>query len=448
MKTWSTCAKSVLTLIALMAMGTNAHAQLLKKLGKSAENAAKRTVERRVERETEKKTDAALDSILEPGSNEKKEKDSPLSNGGDSGISGNGQEAGGKTAHPGSASGTNGPQAMTVYSKFDFVPGDKILFFDDFSEDYIGDFPSKWDTNGSGEVVATDGTSEKWFELKSGSTYFPELSELPEDYTIELDLLTMGLDQKTSSVAVLDINLEENNAYDYYRAGKNGVNIRLPLAQYTDVNIRVWNKINNESIINNDVDSDIRQAVLNRPHISIAVNGQRLRFWVNETKFIDIPKLVPAGKVLNYIRFSPDGLENGKDRIFIKNLKVAAGGIDLRKKLLSEGKVSTNAILFDSGSANIKPQSMGIIRQIAQVLQQETSMNLKIVGHTDSDGADDSNLKLSKARADAVKTTLSSIYDIDAKRLSTEGKGESEPLVDNASPQEKALNRRVEFIKQ
>ncbi|MCL4152429.1 UNVERIFIED_CONTAM: hypothetical protein GTU68_058041 [Idotea baltica] len=91
---------------------------------------------------------------------------------------------------------------------------------------------------------------------------------------------------------------------------------------------------------------------------------------------------------------------------------------------------------------------MGIIRQVYQVMQQDASINLKIVGHTDADGDDKTNLTLSKNRAEAVKTALIQIYGVDAGRLSTDGKGESEPLQDNATSEGKAQNRRVEFIKQ
>jgi outer membrane protein OmpA-like peptidoglycan-associated protein len=143
-----------------------------------------------------------------------------------------------------------------------------------------------------------------------------------------------------------------------------------------------------------------------------------------------------------------NGFKDGEERLFISNLKVAEGGLDLRRTLIADGKVTTNGILFDVGSANIQPQSMGIIRQISQVLLQEQDMNLKIVGHTDADGGDETNMKLSKERAEAVKKALVSVYGISEGRLSSEGKGESEPIADNTTLNGKAQNRRVEFIKQ
>ena len=157
--------------------------------------------------------------------------------------------------------------------------------------------------------------------------------------------------------------------------------------------------------------------------------------------------MIPSGGVLSTLKFHVDNFKDGKERLFITNVKVNEGGLDLRRTLISEGKVSTNGILFDSGSTNIKPQSMGIIRQISQVLNQEGDMNLKIIGHTDADGDETSNLSLSEKRAQAVADALVSLYGISSERLVAEGKGESEPLHDNKTEDGKAQNRRVEFIK-
>ena len=181
---------------------------------------------------------------------------------------------------------------------------------------------------------------------------------------------------------------------------------------------------------------------------SISVTKNRYRLWINETKYVDIPRFIQELNVLNYLKFHINNFKDGEERLFITNLKVAEGGVDLRRKLMSEGKISTNGILFDSGSANIQPRSLGIVRQISQVLMQDENINLMIVGHTDSDGNDDTNLKLSKARAEAVKNALVNIYNISANRLSSDGKGELSPVADNSSTEGKAQNRRVEFIKQ
>ena len=418
--------------------------QILKKLGKRAERAVERTVENRVDREASKKTDEVLDSILEPGS-----KKSPTDTQIENPLPPSGQDNPGNVGgnnDSGSTPGQPTKKTIEVYSKFDYVPGDKPLFFDDFSNDFIGDFPSKWNTNGGGEVVSINDSDEKWFELISGYNiyYIPDIPNLPEEYTIEFDIMALGLDNKTSSTSFLRVALSDD---DKFKDGANFVHAHIPFCQYSPIGITMANHINNKREIYSVVRADLRDEILDRPHVSIAVNKQRFRLWVNEEKHIDIPRIVPQGAVLKSLKFHMNNFKDGKERVFISNLKVAEGGLDLRRKLISEGEVSTNGILFDSGSANIQPQSMGIIRQISQVLQEENGMNLMIIGHTDADGPEDANLSLSQKRAAAVKNALVSVYGISDSRLQTQGKGESQPIGDNNTPDGKAQNRRVVFKK-
>ncbi|WP_246109144.1 OmpA family protein [Seonamhaeicola algicola] len=341
---------------------------------------------------------------------------------------------------------TNASDNLEIYSKFDFVPGDELIYFDDFSQDFIGDFPSKWNTNGSGEVVKLSKANGKWFEFKSGyGIYFMPLidNKLPEEYTIEFDLFTEGLSNNTSSTAKLNIIFDDNQGFSY---GNNYAKAAIPFGQYSAFGIDVDNNNGSNQRINVTVTADLRNKVLNNPHISIAVNKKRFRLWVNQTKYIDIPQLIYNTNIA-FLKFELRGTAEGEEHIFISNLKIAEGGIDLRRQLMAEGKVSTNGILFDSGLATIKPQSFGIIRQISQVLNQDQNIKLNIIGHTDTDGSNDSNLKLSKARAEAVKNALVNVYKISENRLSTQGKGETEPVADNNTANGKAKNRRVEFVK-
>ena len=434
--------KTLLSFLFIFTFSTAVQGQILKKLGKRAQRAAERTIERRVDKETTEKTDQALDSILEPGSkgpstNPQVGDPLPPSGQGNPGVSSGNSEG----TFP-----TSGEKTIEVYSKFDYVPGDKPLFYDDFSNDFIGDFPSKWNTNGGGEVVSTNNSEVKWLELISGyNIYFiPDVPKLPEEYTIEFDIMALGLDRQTSSTAKLRIALSDDNKF---KNGANFVHASIPFCQYSPIGITMSNHINNKREIYSVVRADLRDEIMAGPHISIAVNKQRFRLWVNEEKHIDIPRIVPQGGILSTLKFNMNNFKDGKERVFISNLKVAEGGLDLRRTLISEGEVSTNGILFHSGSANLQPQSMGIIRQISQVLQQENSMNLLIIGHTDSDGQEDTNLTLSQKRALAVKEALVSVYGIDGGRLQTDGKGETEPVGDNTTPDGKAQNRRVVFKK-
>jgi len=335
------------------------------------------------------------------------------------------------------------PGEFPVNTKFDYVPGEVLMVFEDFEEDALGDFPARWNTDGTGEVVTFGTSSDKWFLMKSGSDYIPDLPrELPESYTIEFDLAARGIDKNTSSSSTVEVILDDNNQFN---PGANLVSVKIPFCQYTPVGLGIANLVDRRGTISNRVQADIRQQVLNQPHISIAVNKMRLRLWVNERKYIDVPRLIPTGNTIKYLKLRPHAFKDGKEDVYIRNLKIAEGGLDLRNQLLKEGMVSTNGILFDVNSANIKPESYGVIRQIALAME-ESEINLNIIGHTDSDGSEDNNKDLSQRRAESVKTALVDDFGIATNRLSVDGKGETKPVAENNSPEGKAANRRVEFV--
>ena len=423
-----------------------------KNLGKKL----KKKVEQRVDRKIDKASDDVLDEVEEgieegmegeegeAGNTEKEPASDRAPNQDNS--SGTSNSDAGSAGNAGNAASTaaNDPGAFTVNTKFDYVPGSRVMVLDDFSADAMGDFPSRWNTNGTGEVVTLGDSKDKWLQMKTKSEYIPDLPEtLPEEYTIEFDMVTRGLDRRTSSSTVLEILLTEDNDFRGYT--KNQVKVRIPFCQYSPVGFRVTSWIDGQTDINNNLGGDIRQQVLRQSHVSIAVNKRRFRLWVNDKKHIDVPRLVPGNNSIKYLRFEPYYFKDGKEELFIRNLKIAEGGLDLRSQLLTEGKVSTNGILFDVNSARIKPESYGVIRQIAMALE-ESDKRINIIGHTDSDGDDNSNLALSEKRAQAVKDALVRDYGVDGGRMDVKGKGESDPVAENTSPEGKAANRRVEFV--
>ncbi len=418
----------------------------LKNLG----NRIKKKVQDRIDRRFDQATDRALDKV-EGGVGDvvTGEGEQPVEGTPDSQNSPNQTSAPapatdtGTTPAPATAAAESSA-SFTVNTKFDYVPGEVLMVFDDFEQDAIGDFPARWNTDGSGEVVTLGDSNDKWFLMKSGADYIPDLPrELPEEYTIEFDLEARGIDKHTASSTLLEVVLDGNNTFETSRSF---VRVRIPFCQYHPIGFYVRNAVDNKAIINNQVQADIRQQVLNQPHVSIAVNKTRFRLWVNEKKYIDVPRLVPEGNVIKYLKFQPHYFKDGKEDIFIRNLKIAEGGLDLRSQLLRDGMVSTNGILFNVNSATIQPESYGVIRQIALAMQENTQMNLNIIGHTDSDGADADNLNLSQQRAESVKNALVNDFGIAAARLSVEGKGESQPVAGNETPEGKAANRRVEFV--
>ncbi|HCZ35578.1 MAG TPA: hypothetical protein DHV26_06575, partial [Cytophagales bacterium] len=116
-------------------------------------------------------------------------------------------------------------------------------------------------------------------------------------------------------------------------------------------------------------------------------------------------------------------------------------------KIDKETKFVTNAIYFNTNSATIKAESWPALNQAANVIKS-TDGNVKIIGHTDSDGNDADNLTLSKKRAESVKSFLVKNFGINTSKLLTDGEGESKPVDNNNTAEGKANNRRVEFVKQ
>jgi outer membrane protein OmpA-like peptidoglycan-associated protein len=182
--------------------------------------------------------------------------------------------------------------------------------------------------------------------------------------------------------------------------------------------------------------------------VSVWRQKQRIRVYLNEEKIFDLPRAFAADKKYSTAMFELwSNMHEEKDRYLINNISLAIGAPDTRSKLITEGKFVTSGILFDVNSDRIKAESYGVLKDIANVLTENATVRVKVIGHTDTDGDDKSNLDLSKRRAEAVKNSLSKEFGIDASRMETDGKGESQPADKNDTPVGKANNRRVEFIK-
>lgn len=128
--------------------------------------------------------------------------------------------------------------------------------------------------------------------------------------------------------------------------------------------------------------------------------------------------------------------------------EIVANAEALVKDINSTGHVSVYGIYFDSGKSEIKPESDSAMIQISKLLTNNPTLNLYVVGHTDNDGSFDSNMKLSKDRADAVVNALVSKYGIVAARLKSYGVSSLVPVESNDTAEGKAKNRRVELVKQ
>ena len=347
--------------------------------------------------------------------------------------------------------------SLQTYSKFDFFSGEKVIVQEDFSKDEVGDFPAKWNTNSTGELVTVDGTKGKWLSLSKAGTFMPEfITSLPENFTLEFDLLTNNeFSFYSSPFKVAMVSLANPKDFTKWERFKHepviGTDISFhPMdagSGHGRTEFDVYNK-SNKSEMHNEVNTSQFFAKQNNfAHVSIWRQKQRLRVYLNEEKVWDLPRAMDLAVNYNSLIFYLQDFHKAEDRYLISNLRLAVGAPDTRNKLITEGKFVTTGITFDVNSAIIKPESYGTLKTIAQVLQDNADVRVKIIGHTDSDGEDNANVTLSKKRAEAVKAILSSDFGINASRLESDGKGESQPVGDNKTPEGKANNRRVEFVK-
>jgi OmpA-OmpF porin, OOP family len=132
----------------------------------------------------------------------------------------------------------------------------------------------------------------------------------------------------------------------------------------------------------------------------------------------------------------------------IMKQEVVANAEAMGNDINATGHVSIYGIYFDTGKSEIKPESDAAISEIAKLLKNNGALKLYVVGHTDNVGSFDSNMKLSKERADAVAKALSDKYGIAAARLKPYGVASLSPITSNDTEDGKSKNRRVELVKQ
>jgi len=179
-----------------------------------------------------------------------------------------------------------------------------------------------------------------------------------------------------------------------------------------------------------------------RRHYALSFNKRAVKIYVDSKRVANVPNLAERPAKMKIFARGPED-----NSIFhIRNIRIAKGAVPLYDKFLTDGKIITYGITFDVDKATIKPQSMGTINEIFGIMQKFPDLEFSVEGHTDNTGNAISNQSLSEARAKAVCDKLQQM-GIDAARLSAVGYGMSKPMDTNDTPEGRAKNRRVEFVK-
>lgn len=321
---------------------------------------------------------------------------------------------------------TTQDQPTLTWAKYDFVPGDEVIFEDNLLNEENGEFPSRWDLD-KGNVEVAEFGGEKVIMFRGGDPtivpYFknPQEDHLPEIFTIEMDYY-----YPSGQLFVVSL-------YDW----KNQRSVSP--TGYTD--IRIWGNDMSMGEAKSTYPDEKRD--LNRwIHLSIAYTNGKLKVYFDDTRLINIPRLDfdPSGLTINVYHASNTNLA------YVKNVRIAKGGVKYYDRVMQDGKIIVNGIRFDTGKATLKPESMGPINEIFNLMKNNTDLKFSVEGHTDSQGDDAFNMTLSQDRAATVMNKLIKM-GISSDRLTSKGWGESKPISDNATPEGMANNRRVEFVK-
>ena len=422
--------KLFLLLMVAFICSANADAQgFLGKLKDKAVDAAKRSVERKVENKVERETDKAMDGALDG----KKSKQS-------------GQDAGNEAGE----AVDDTPDAVGQNQKSDFVRGSVILFEDDFANEQMGEFPSKWDiSDGSLEVASVNG--KKYAHSNAPGSVFSPLMEnmqsyLPDVFTLEWEefLCKPGdIDQVAWHICFYQGDDELGNIYKVFRPGNPDV--------YGNYSFKKGGGASG------NVTGDLRWDLLEKfvkfgqwNHFAISFNKRAFKYYINGNRVINLPNVAAPSRFEFHV-------QDAYPYRGIGHVILAKGAADLyqrqttdpsavEKAIAETGKFVTNNILFETGKATLKPESMAEIQKVADYMKKNPSVRFEVQGHTDNQGSDAVNDPLSQQRAEAVVKALEGL-GCDGFNLRAVGKGSHEPVADNKTEAGRAKNRRVEFIK-
>lgn len=315
---------------------------------------------------------------------------------------------------------------MTLYTKYDFIPGDNVIFYDDLSDEEESEFPYRWKLDHGVFEIARLG-KEFWILCTDAGSIRPKMPDapLPEQYTVEMDFY-VG---------------DPKGSMSYYRIkwvdakGKD-------IADFGTVNKSTWLVIGSKQLASKSLDERPAKGVHT---LRIMATSRSIKCYFDEVRVANVPKVENFNPVGFRVHLDPTS--NEKNPSVFRNFRFAEGGKSMREQLDATGKVVTHGILFDVDSYTIKGASFRTLRDISRLLEDDPDLRLSIEGHTDSDGDEAHNMELSKLRAKSVCDYLISSYGIDPGRLEAKGWGESKPLDSNDSPEGKANNRRVELVK-
>ena len=323
-----------------------------------------------------------------------------------------------------------------AWANFDFVPGEKPLFVEDFTKDRVGNFPKRLElTDGNFEVVEWEG--KRWLRAGGQGTYTINVpGGLPERWTMEMDVTIPWYDFYIYPGAPI--------THGGYPPGQK---IRLGQTNTVGTTGGKETTFNTQTVFGTKI---FDESSLTRPmRLRIHADGAYMKVYLDEVRVANMPNMGKwTGNRINI--HTRENTNGGQPQgMLVTNISINAGGKDMYDALSADGRLALQGIYFDVGSDRIRPESSGTLAEIAAMLQEHAELKITIEGHTDNVGDAAANQKLSQARAAAVVTALSAApYNISAERLASAGFGSTKPAKPNDSAEGRQANRRVELVVQ
>ncbi len=316
-----------------------------------------------------------------------------------------------------------------VWVNYDFVPGSRVLFFTDYADDQVGNFPKRLVfKSGNMEVAEVDG--RRYLRATARSVFvIPLPAVLPSKFTIEIEVINRkGLDGPAFQMQgnLVPTRDGKTSTISWGSGGAALMGGGGGEAPYS-------------------YDEATRARYRGKPaELRVLGDGEYVKVYLDEKRFANIPNT----KFTRSTGLSIDLDARGDDNpLYIGRIRVAESGKSIYDELAAKGRVSTQGILFASGSDQIKPESAPTLKDIGAMLAAHPELKLAVEGHTDNVGVPADNLKLSEARAAAVAAALVKDYGVDAARLRSKGLGSSKPAGLNTTAEGRQNNRRVELVK-
>ena len=320
-----------------------------------------------------------------------------------------------------------------VWANYDFVPGQRTLFFTDFTDETVGNFPQRLQfKTGSMEVVELDG--QRVLKATNASGFVIPLGEtLPARFTVEIDVIN----RNSMGVAAPTLKIYGGTA------AKTDIDTEKTRVAFGHLG---WDVTGGGTESQASFTSEEAEAFKGHPvSVRILGDGAYLKVYADGRRLANIPNASFARGRGIFVAL--EGRDEEANAVYVTRIRVAESEKTVYDALASTGRWATQGILFETGKSAVRPESAPTLKEIAAALAKLPAVRVRIEGHTDNVGSADDNMRLSQARAAAVKDALVKEHGIDASRLETAGLGDTKPVADNKTPEGRSSNRRVEVVK-